>query len=246
MKCGLKASDPSLFQETPGLSITLSLASLFTVVCPPLTPSSCLGVKVGLYSTCHPRLHFLFSRSIWSSVYPSPPPNCWARRPWPVRASREAEEGPARLLRLLLPSCPQPLAQRPSHALPPQGPKPPAQEPQQLRCPRQTQKRRSQPFPRSPRRGLLPVCGPQEAGRGEAPRCYGDAPGAGEGRPDDNDRFEAALGLAPLCLDSPVYCVPLKRQGKERENSAVKLVFVVSQTLSHALSHVIDPQFPHW
>ena len=61
----------------------------------------------------------------------------------------------------------------------------------------------------------------------------------GEGQPYDNDGFESGFGLVPLSSGSPTFCVPLKRQVEERDNSAIKIVFMVSQTLSHAFSHVI-------
>lgn len=106
---------------------------------------------------------------------------------------------PARLLFCLLPKGLQPLSpaspSRPSpHSL--------ANLRLGIRSSFAVQSRRRnaahKPFPRSPRHGVLPVCGSQEAGRGEAPRCHGDGLRAGEGPCDDNDRFETALGLAPL------------------------------------------------
>lgn len=93
---------------------------------------------------------------------------------------------------------PQPRAQRAPRARSPRlWRKPPCREPRQPRCPRQTQEHRSRPFPTSPRRGLLPVCGPRGGGGGRrSPALPWRCAGEGEGRPYDNDRFEAGLGLA--------------------------------------------------
>lgn len=155
---------------------------------------------------------------IWPSLYPYLPPACWTRRPRPVlRAPGKRRKVPARLPRGLLPRGPQPLS-----PASPSRPSPHSRANLRLRIRSsfavQSRRRNAahKPFPRSPRRGLLPVCGSQEAEGGEAPRCHGDALRAGEGRRDDKDRFEAALGLGPLCSERPGFCVPPPRRGRER------------------------------
>lgn len=117
---------------------------------------------------------------------------------------------PARFLRWLLPAIRSPKPSVPLAPFPQLWRKPPSQEPRQLRCPRQTQKHSSQAVSQKPPARTASGLRAQEAGRGEAPRCHGDALGTGEGRPYDNDRFEAGLGLARFSSDSPTFSVPVK------------------------------------
>ena len=61
------------------------------------------------------------------------------------------------------------------------------------------------------------VSGPQEAGGEAKPHVAMEMrSGPGEGLSNDNDCFEAALGLAPSSPGIPAFWVPLERQGKER------------------------------
>lgn len=109
---------------------------------------------------------------IWLSVYPSMSPSCWALRPWPVpRASREAKEGHRQAFSLTL-------AKRTTASSPASLARSSPLSRANLKlgnCNRFAVhgRRRNaaahKPFPRSPRRRLLPVCGPQEAGGRRSP-----------------------------------------------------------------------------
>lgn len=117
--------------------------------------------------------------------------------------------------------------------------KPPAQEPQQLCCPQQTQKRRSQTVSQKPPAQTASGLWAPGGGERRSPtlpwRC---APDGGRGCPTTMTalRFGLASFLSPRMDQRSVF----RLKGKEkRENSAIKIVFMVSQTLSHAFSHVI-------
>lgn len=136
----------------------------------------------------------------WPCVYPFAPRNCWAPRPRPVpRASRRPEEDPCQVSSLA--PAKQPATRSPaslSRVLPRSGANVRLRNRSSFAVHGRRRNAAHKQFPRSPLRGLLPVCGPQEAGRGEAPRCHGDALRLGEGLPNDNDRFEVWLGLKPF------------------------------------------------
>ncbi|KFO27409.1 hypothetical protein H920_11210 [Fukomys damarensis] len=134
--------------------------------------------------------------------YPCLPLNCGVRRQRPfLRDSRETEKGPGQASSQT-PAAgsenPSPESPASSHPSPNSGANLWLRR-QQLRCPRQTQKRRLQTASQKP--PARTASGLQARGGGErqSPRYHGDAPLAGEGRPDDNDHIEAPLGLAPLC-----------------------------------------------
>lgn len=104
-------------------------------------------------------------------------------------------EVPARFLRWLLPAIRSPKPSVPLAPFPPLWRKPPSQEPRQLRCPRQTQKHRSQAVSQKPPARTASGLRAQEAERGEAPRCRGDALGRGRGGPTTMTALRPVLAL---------------------------------------------------
>lgn len=118
---------------------------------------------------------------IWLFVFPCPSHNCRARRPRPVpRASgRSRGRFPPGFFADSCQAVCSPQASV-SHTLPPNSRKPRVREPQPLRCPRPTQKRRSRAVSQQPpARTASGLWAPGGRGGGEAPRCHGDALWAG-------------------------------------------------------------------
>lgn len=121
-----------------------------------------------------------------------------------------------------------PLAQRPPHALPPilsqtsdSGSAAASLSKADAETPLTSR------FPEAPGTDCFRSAGPRR--RGEAKPRVAMEMGSGRGRGGATTMTALRLRLAwRLSSDSPEFCVPFKRQGKERENSAIKIVFTDS------------------
>lgn len=71
-------------------------------------------------------------------------------------------------------------------------------------------------FPAAPGADCFRSVGPRRRGEAKPHVAMEMLSAPGEGLSNDNDCFEAALGLAPSSPSIPAFWVPLERQGKER------------------------------
>ena len=166
---------------------------------------------------------------IWLSVFPCPSHNCRARRPRPVPRASGRSRGrfpPG----FFADSCQAVCSPQASVSL---TPFPPTRANLGLgnhsRFAVLVRRRNAahKPFPSSPRRGLLPVCGPQEAGGGEAPRCHGDALCAG-GRAVQRQWLLWGCAWPRAFLPQYPSLLGSAWKTRKRKNSATKTVFTVS------------------
>lgn len=138
---------------------------------------------------------------IWLSVYPSPSPNCraWSPRPAPPRLPGSRERSPPGFFADSCQSGPQPVAQSLPHALPPTLAQTSGSGTAAASlCTADAQTPLTSGFPAAPGADCFRSAGPRRRGEAKHRVTMEMRSGQGEGLSDDNDCFEATLGLAPL------------------------------------------------